>query len=66
VSEDERRLHHVAADPAVLEVVHVRSAHAHRGHPDQHLVRARLRLRALLDDQVADGPQDADPHAVVT
>jgi hypothetical protein len=51
--EDERRSHNVIADPTVLEVVHVRAADADGADLDEHLSRAGIRDRALLDAHVA-------------
>jgi len=51
--EDERRSHHVIADPPVLEVVHVRAADADGADLEEHLSRPGIRDRALLDAHVA-------------
>jgi hypothetical protein len=57
VPEHERRPHHVVADAPVLVVVHVGAADADGGDLDQHLARARLGHRPVLDPYVADRVQ---------
>jgi hypothetical protein len=57
VAEHERRAHDVVADPAVLVVVDIRAADADGADLDQHLARAGLGHRTLLDPDVPDGVQ---------
>ena len=56
--EDSRTEHHrildnAGSDPTVVVVVHVRPAHADRGHLDLHLTRPGLRHRPVLDPDVS-------------
>jgi hypothetical protein len=38
MAQDHRGLHDEVADPAFLEVMHIRTAYAHRGNTDQDLI----------------------------
>lgn len=62
VAEDQWRCHDEVPDPAVLVVVHIGPAHAHRGDLDEHVRGTDLGDGALFDDDVADTPQHADLH----
>ena len=53
VPEDERLLQHGVADRALDEPVPVRSAETDRGHPEESLPVARLRLRLVVQAKVA-------------
>lgn len=53
MAEHEWRSHDEITDAAPLVVVHVGTAHAHRGDLDEHLARRGLRYLPILDD---DGP----------
>ena len=62
VPEDQRRLDHEVADPAVLVVVHVGPAGADRRDLHQHLARARPGNRPFLQRHPADAFQHRRPH----
>jgi hypothetical protein len=64
MSQHERRLHHVVADPAVLVVVHVGAAHTDRLDLDKHFPRTGLRDRSLLEGHVVYGPKYRRVHRV--
>jgi hypothetical protein len=53
VPKHHRILDNAGSDPTVVVVVHVRPAHADRGHLDLHLTRPGLRHRPVLDPDVS-------------
>ena len=62
VAQDQRRVHHIWTDPAVLEVVHVGAAHSHRPDLDQHLVGGGLGDAALFHGDLSHAAQHAHLH----
>ena len=62
MAQDERRVHHVRTDPAVLVVVHVGPTHADRPDLNEDLVGGLVRNGPLLDIHLAHPAQHADLH----
>jgi hypothetical protein len=58
MTDDHRRRDDVVADPAVLEVVHVRATDSDRRDLDQHLPCLRERDRSVLDPDITRAVQD--------